>query len=481
MLFNTMEFFWFFLFVTPLYFLLPHRVRWFFLLAVSYFFYMSWNVKYGVLILLSTAINYISAICIHRARTPKSRRLALFLGLGGSLGMLFLFKYYNFAVETFNSIGHWLGNGPVLPYHSLLLPVGISFFTFQTLSYTLDVYMGKREPEYHFGIFALYVSFFPQLVAGPIERSTRLMPQFHEVKRFRWNNLWPGLQLIMTGLIKKVVIADRLAVAVNTVYGDIPGHTGLELVLATVFFAFQIYCDFSGYSDIAIGTARILDFDLMKNFDRPYLSRSVGEFWRRWHISLSTWFKDYLYIPLGGSKGGEARTALNLLIVFIISGVWHGASFTFIIWGMLNGLYLVVERYWLEGAYRRLDALYPGNPVIAGFRICFTFTLICFSWIFFRAPTLPDAFQVISRIFSGSSVFRAESLGLSAIDLPVAVFGILTLMVIEACRHFIPQAVPPRPTPFILRLSLFYTMFFILILMGVYGHHEASQFIYYAF
>lgn len=481
MLFNTMEFFWFFLLITPVYFLLPHRIRWCFLLAASYYFYMSWNAKYGVLILFSTAINYLAAIMIHRARTLRGRRLALISGLGGSLGMLFLFKYYNFAVETFNGISRYLGNGAVLPYHSLLLPVGISFFTFQTLSYTLDVYMGKREPEMHFGIFALYVSFFPQLVAGPIERSTRLLPQFHEVKRFRWENLWPGLQLIMTGLIKKVVIADRLAIVVNTVYGDIPGHTGLELALATVFFAFQIYCDFSGYSDIAIGTARILDFDLMKNFNRPYLSRSVGEFWRRWHISLSTWFKDYLYIPLGGSKGGESRTALNLLFVFIISGVWHGASFNFMIWGMLNGIYLVIERCWLDGIYKRLDAWFPGNPVISGFRIGFTFALITFSWIFFRAPTLPDAFNVITSIFSGSPVFRPEALGINTIELAAGVAGVLLLMALESLHHFRPPAVTEGSHPFLLRLSVFYAMFFILILMGVYGENDASQFIYYSF
>ena len=481
MLFNTMEFFFFFLIITPIYFILPHRIRWCFLLAASYYFYMSWNAKYGVLILLSTVVNYAAAIYIHKAETARGKRLALLSGLGVSLGMLFLFKYYNFAVETFNSISLWLGSGAPLPYHSLLLPVGISFFTFQTLSYTLDVYMGKREPERHFGIFALYVSFFPQLVAGPVERSTRLMPQFHEVKRFRWANLWPGLQLIMTGLIKKVVIADRLAVLVNAVYGDIPGHSGPELALATVFFAFQIYCDFSGYTDIAIGTARIMDFDLMKNFDRPYLSRSVNEFWRRWHISLSTWFKDYVYVPLGGNRGGELRTAANLLVVFIVSGVWHGASYNFIIWGALNGFYLVLERYLLSPLYARLDARFPGNPVIALPRILFTFTLITFSWIFFRAATLSDAIAVITAITAGSAVFRPDTLGVSPHDLTVSIAAIACLLLVEALSHIrIPQFTDSKK-PFVLRLAVFYAMFFVLILMGVYGANDASQFIYFTF
>lgn len=481
MLFNTMEFFWFFLLVTAGFFIVPHRYRWGVLLAANYYFYMQWNVKYTVLIVLSTVIDYFAALAIGRAKGRRGKNWAVATSLAGNLGLLFVFKYYNFAAETFNLLNQWLGTGVVIPYHSLLLPVGISFYTFQTLSYTLDVYKGRQEPEKHFGIFALYVSFFPQLVAGPIERCSRLLPQFREVKRFRWENLWPGLTMILSGLIKKVVIADRMAIVVDTVYGNIPAHTGAELALATVFYAFQIYCDFSGYSDIAIGTAKIMDYDLMRNFERPYLSRSIGEFWRRWHISLSTWFRDYVFIPLGGSRLGELRTAGNLLLVFFISGVWHGASFNFMVWGLLNGFYLLMERYWLNGLYSRLESLRPNNWLLPPLQIGVTFTLTCFSWIFFRAQTLPEAFRIIRAILFDPPLLRLSTLGLEAAELTVGITSILILMSVEAHRHFRSTSGAEKPSPFPLRLALAYAMVFALILFGVYGEYDAKQFVYFAF
>jgi len=481
MLFNTIEFFWFFLLVVPAFFILPHRFRWMFLLAANYYFYMQWNAKYAILILLSTIIDYTAALWMERAADRRTRRTALLASLTGNLGLLFVFKYYNFAVGTINALNRWVWDVPQLPYHHLLLPVGISFYTFQTLSYTLDVYMGKRKPERHFGLFALYVSFFPQLVAGPIERSTRLLPQFRQIKRFRWENLYPGIRQILTGLIKKVVVADRMAMLVNTVYGDISGHTGTELAVATLAYAFQIYCDFSGYSDIAIGTARILDYDLMKNFNRPYLARSVGEFWHRWHISLSTWFRDYVYIPMGGSKGNELKTVWNMLFVFFISGVWHGASFNFMIWGLLNGLYLLMERYWLKGAYSRLEGRYPGSWSVPALETGITFSLIWFSWIFFRAPTLRDAFQIIQTIVFEIPSLRLSALGLDLPDLVVALASVIVLMATELVKHLRPADAPEKHEPYLAKLLVFYLMLFILILFGVYGDYDAKQFIYYVF
>ncbi len=481
MTFNSIEFLWFMLIVVPGFFLLPQRFRWILLLTASYYFYMQWNVKYTILIVLSTTVDYIAGLWLGAAKTRKMKNLALLCSLTTNLGILFIFKYINFAVNTVNSLNVWLGIDTTLPNHSLLLPVGISFYIFQSLGYTLDVYMGKREPERHFGIYALYVSFFPQLVAGPIERSTHLIPQFREVKTFTWANFYSGLHLILTGLIKKVVIADRLAILVNSVYGNVHGHTGAELALATVFFAFQIYCDFSGYTDIAIGSARILGFDIVKNFERPYLSQSVGEFWRRWHMSLTTWFKDYVYIPLGGSRRSEIRTAFNLMLVFLISGAWHGASFNFMIWGLLNGLYLIVERYFLNARYEDLEVRYPHSGSVALFRTVLTFTLVSVSWIFFRAGTLPDALYILRAMVNDVPYIRFFELGLAPPEFWIAIISIVILMGSEFFAHYRPESPVKRKEPFIAKVSTCYVLIFIIIILGVYGDYDKAQFIYFAF
>lgn len=481
MLFNSFAYFWFMLAVVPLFFLIPQRFRWVFLLGASYYFYMQWNVKYTVLIVFSTLVDYLMGLWIGASKTKRGKNLAIIWSLTTNLGLLFAFKYYNFAVSIVNGISGWMGSDASLQTSSWLLPVGISFYTFQSLSYTIDVYMGKREPEKHLGIFALYVSFFPQLVAGPIERSTHLMPQLREQKAFKWDNFKAGLTMIMTGLIKKVVIADRLAVMVNTVYGDVYAHTGGELALGTLFFAFQIYCDFSGYSDIAIGSARILGFDMMQNFNRPYLSRSVGEFWRRWHISLSTWFRDYLYHPMGGNRRGELRTAFNLVLVFFVSGVWHGASFNFMIWGLLNGAYLLIERYGLNRIYRRLEKRYPNSITVGVIQTAVTFFVICLSWIFFRAKTLTEALYTVTAIFTLSPEVNPAGLGLDMPEFWVACTSVLLLMAFELFKHYGPLGKVQGREPFIARLSGFYLMVFILIFFGVYGEYDKAQFIYFAF
>lgn len=481
MLFNSIGFFWFMLIVVPVFYLLPQRFRWAFMLIASYYFYIQWNVKYTVLIVLTTVVDYLVGLWIGAAKTRGIKNAALICCLFTNLGLLFVFKYFNFAVAIINSLNARLGIDMTLTGHSLLLPVGISFYIFQSLGYVLDVYMGKREPEKHFGIFALFVSFFPQLVAGPIERSTHLMPQFREVKKFSWTNFNSGFQLILTGLIKKVVIADRLAILVNVVYGDVHAHNGAELALGTLFFAIQIYCDFSGYTDIAIGSARILGFDLMQNFNRPYLSRSVGEFWQRWHISLTTWFKDYVYIPLGGNRRGVCRTAFNLTIVFLISGIWHGASFNFVIWGLMNGVYLLIERYWLNAQYAKLESHYPNSRGIAFLRTAFTFTLIFFSWVFFRAATLADALFTVKAILTAVPFARIFELGLNPAEFLIASLSIMVLLGLEYAQQLRQPVGEVRKEPFFARVSACYVMIFIIIILGVYGDYDKAQFIYFAF
>ncbi len=331
MLFNSLAFAIFLPIVFGLYWALPHRLRWAVLLLSSCYFYMSWNAKYIILILFTTIVSYISAILMERF--SLKRKVLLLLTLSVSLGILFIFKYFNFVSESFSQICRLLS----IPIHSvtlkLILPVGISFYTFQTLSYVIDVYKGKVKAEHHFGKYAAFITFFPQLVAGPIERTENLLHQINEKHFFDYEQAAYGMKLMAWGFFKKLVIADNLAVFVDLIYGNVSSYQGFSLILATVFFSIQIYCDFSGYSDIAIGTARLFGIELMTNFRSPYFSGTVKEFWSRWHISLSTWFRDYIYIPLGGNRKGRIRQYTNLMITFFASGAWHGANWTFLMWG----------------------------------------------------------------------------------------------------------------------------------------------------
>lgn len=401
MSFVSPDFLIFFAVVVPLYFLTPGRFRWWLLLPASYFFYAYWNASYLVLIIFSTLIDYLAGLGIDRSAPEQKRRRTLFLSASilVNLETLFIFKYFNFFHDSIEALLVSVG----VPYSAVplevLLPVGISFYTFQSMSYTIDVYRGNLRAEANFGIFATYVAFFPQLVAGPIERATNLLPQFRQHFSPDYARAVEGLRLILWGMFKKVVIADRLAIYVNTVYGQPEAHSSLALIVATLFFSFQIYCDFSGYSDIAIGTAKVMGFKLMTNFRQPFFSRSIGEFWRRWHISLSTWFRDYLYIPLGGSRHGLFRTLLNLMIVFVVSGLWHGASWTFVIWGGLHGLYVAVETFL---AARKISLLPKFTPVWAALalKIGLTFFLVNIGWLFFRGTSLDHTMQMINRVIS---------------------------------------------------------------------------------
>lgn len=403
MSFISLEFILFALIVFPLYFLIPHRYRWLYLLVASYIFYAYWEVTYLALIIFSTVVDYIVARLIDNTPSEAVTRRKLYLSISVivNLGVLFTFKYFNFfsqsLVSVFASVGIPLDVGML----NVLLPVGISFYTFQSMAYTIDVYRGQLSAHRHLGIFATYVAFFPQLVAGPIERATNMLPQFERHITFDYDRVVSGLRMALWGVFKKVVIADRLAIYVNTVYNDSNSYSGLTLLLATFFFTFQIYCDFSGYSDIAIGIARIMGFDLMENFRRPYLAISMSDFWRRWHISLSTWFRDYVYIPLGGNRRGLSRQMLNMFIVFAVSGLWHGANWTFVVWGVYHGVIVAAEILFRSTRIKILPDNLPGH----GIKMLYAFVLAYLGWIFFRANTIDDATYIITHLFDLSAGF----------------------------------------------------------------------------
>ena len=477
MLFNSIHFLLFFPSIIIIYFLIPVKYRWILLLAGSYYFYMCWKVEYVFLILFSTIVDYLVGIQMGKTIDKNKRKILLVISLVTNLGLLFAFKYFNFFNESVREVFQAFDLSYAIPAIDVLLPVGISFYTFQTLSYSIDVYRGAKEPEKHFGIFALFVSFFPQLVAGPIERSQKLLPQLYEKHKFDFDRIVDGLKLMVWGFFMKLVIADRLAIYVNAVYNNPEQHTGLTLALATVFFAFQIYCDFAGYSNIAIGAAKVMGVNLMINFNRPYFSKSISEFWKRWHISLSTWFRDYLYISLGGNRVSIPKWYFNLLIVFVISGLWHGANWTFVIWGALNGLYLIFEIITKNWSKKVNHVLYLNRlPRLNLFlRTIITFLLACFAWIFFRANSSHDAFLIINQLF----VFDNPLYIGEWQHFLYGIAGITFLLIIEFNREYFGQYVLPFKTNHWFKEQLAYTMLLLLILL--IGVFDGGQFIYFQF
>lgn len=421
MLFNSYQYVIFLPVVLALYFSIAGRFRWAVLLVASYVFYMAWEPAYAILIFASTVVDYAVGLQLGRAQRPRVRLMLLLCSIVVNLGLLFTFKYFNFFRAVVEDVTSLTGASWDLPQLDVLLPVGISFYTFQTLSYTIDVYRGRKEPERHFGMFALYVSFFPQLVAGPIERSSRLLPQLRQRYAFHYPDAVEGLQLILWGLFKKMVIADSLATVVQTVYASPETYPGPLLALATLCFAYQIYCDFSGYSDIAIGSARLLGVRLMTNFNRPYHARSIQEFWQRWHISLSTWFRDYVYIPLGGNQRAKLRWYLNLMAVFVLSGLWHGANWTFLMWGLVHALLYLA---WLmTGGVRRSLVGHGPKAIHSLLQLALTFVCVNLAWVFFRADSLSDAFYVLGHLHDGWSLVWHADGGLSEAS---GVLGIAT-------------------------------------------------------
>ncbi|HZK75729.1 MAG TPA: MBOAT family O-acyltransferase [Candidatus Kapabacteria bacterium] len=480
MLFNSTEFAIFFPVVTALYFLAPHRFRWLLLLLASCVFYMAFIPSYILILAFTIVVDYIAGIQIERSAGTK-RKWMLALSIVANVGVLGFFKYFNFIDANLAGIAarfemHY-------PVHNLglLLPIGLSFHTFQAMSYTIEVYRGKQNAERHFGIYALYVMFYPQLVAGPIERPQNLIHQFRERHYFEYQRITSGLKLMFWGLFKKIVIADRIAALVNPVYNQPTGYHGLPLIVASYLFAFQIYCDFSGYSDIAIGAAQVMGFRLMQNFNAPYFAKSIAEFWKRWHISLSTWFRDYLYIPLGGNRVPVPRWYFNLFFVFLVSGLWHGANWTFVIWGALHGSYMVASNL-TKGLRARITSLVGLDRfprIHNALRMLVTFHLVVFGWVFFRAHSLHDAMYIITHSFQGigssianfSTIFNSE-------ELAVAIVSILFLELIHAMQRRRQVRLWLSTKPWYYRWALYYAMATALIL---FAKSDAQPFIYFQF
>lgn len=476
MIFNSFHFIYFFIIVTSLYFALPHRQRWLLLLLSSCYFYMAFVPIYILILGFTIVVDYFAGIYIENAH-GKRRKLFLIYSLVANIGILCIFKYYNFINTNFSYLLHGFGVSNPIPYLSILLPIGLSFHTFQAMSYTIEVYRGNQKAERHFGIYALYVMFFPQLVTGPIERPQNLLHQFREKHHFDNNRVFEGLKLMIWGLFKKLVIADRLGIYVNGAYNYVDQQDGMTLLLATIFFSFQVYCDFSGYSDIAIGTAKVLGFDLMTNFRRPIFAKSTGEFWKRWHISLSTWFKDYLYFPMGGNKGSVPRWYFNLMVVFLISGLWHGANWTYIIWGGINGFYLVfaimTKKY--RGKFNTLTGIKKFPRLHLFFQILITFLLITFSRIFFRSQTVEDAFTVIKKILT----FKGSIFNDGTAILLYSFFAISFLLAVEFKKEFYKGSFTlSHHTNFWVRNSYYSLLVILIILFGVF---DGGQFIYFQF
>lgn len=479
MLFNSLEFAVFFPLVCVLYFTLPHRARVPMLLVASCFFYMAFVPAYILILAATILIDYTSAIYLEKT-TGRTRAALLGVSIAATCAILFFFKYFNFFADSLTGLATLAGWQMAPPTLQIILPIGLSFHTFQSLSYVIEVYRGRQTAERDLVVFSTYVMFFPQMVAGPIERPQNLLGQFREHHFFDEDRVVSGLQRMGWGFFKKLVIADRLALYVNDVYAAPQNFTGLQLTLATLFFAYQIYCDFSGYSDIAVGSARVLGFRLMENFQTPYASTSIGEFWRRWHISLSTWFRDYVYIPLGGSKVSPLRQARNLLVTFAASGLWHGANWTYVIWGLLNGVYLVIGRF-TEGARQRVaDTLGLSRvPALQGaLARLTTFALICVAWVFFRANTLGDAWFVLTHLAHDWNWHRIGTEQFLLRQLPIAVTGIVVLETAQYIHAHWPLPLQVRRWPVLPRWAVYATCIVGILLFGVY---QQAQFIYFQF
>jgi len=485
MKFNSIQFLVFFPLVAIAFFSIPHRWRWMLLLGASYLFYASWNPKYIIVLLTMTAIGYLSGLLLEKEMHPTTRRFILTLSLLASLGILFFFKYFELSSYVLHAIFGQLGIAHLIPGFNLLLPLGISYFTFQTLSYVLDVYRGVIKAEHHAGIYALFIGFFPHLTAGPIARANQLLPQFHTVQAPDYEMIVSGLQRMAWGFFKKLVIADRLALMVSTVYDDPTAYTGAALILATYAFAFQVYCDFSGYADIAIGAARVIGFKLQENFQQPYYAQSIPDFWRRWHITLYNWLRDYIFYPLSRMLRRSGLNSDNLLVMMLppmltmlASGLWHGTNWLFIIWGALHGIFMVSSVLW----NRRINSLrlpFSLPPLVEnGIRIFATFNLVCFAWIFFRAHSLSDAMYIIQHLFVNLeiNVSLFDLMPVGWYDWLIALLAILLLEIVHwqqrensSLREVI------RRHPVWLRWSLYYGL---VIAIFMFGKFEAGEFIY---
>lgn len=494
MLFNSLDFFVFFPVVVLVYFIVPRKIRYIWLLVASYYFYMCWNAEYALLIGVSTLITYISGLFLCKLKKTWLRKLVVAMSFISNLGILVFYKYFDFLLENVNAILSKVDGQLVSNPFDIILPVGISFYTFQALSYTMDVYRGEVEAEKNPLRYALFVSFFPQLVAGPIERSKNLLNQvkkIEEIKLWNYNRVVNGLIQMIWGLFQKMVIADRISIFVDSVYQNLHAVGTTETVFAAVGFSIQIYCDFAAYSTIAIGAARVMGFELMENFDTPYFATSIKDFWRRWHISLSSWFRDYLYIPLGGNRKGKCRKYLNTMVTFLVSGLWHGASWNYVIWGGMHGIYQVIGEI-LAPVRKKINKLLKVNEGVFSYKlgqILFTFSLTTLTWVFFRAENLKEAIYFFERMFTRWNpwVFFNEGLykfGLDRIEVNILFVALITMFLVELLKYLKNK----RLSDFIVEQNLWFrwiVMIGLVVSILVYGEYgvnfDSNQFIYFQF
>ncbi len=493
MSFNSLHFILFFPIVTILYYAFPHRFRWLLLLVASCYFYMVWIPKYILVLFFLILVDYAAALLIERTE-ERTRKMFLVASLVSNILILAVFKYFNFLNDNLTALLSLFDIRN--PVHSLdiILPLGLSFHTFQSMSYTIEVYRGNTPAERHLGRYALYVMFFPQLVAGPIERATHLLPQFRQQFFFEYERVTDGLKLMTWGFAKKVVIADTLAIFVQQVFSNPTQYPGVPIMMAMVFFTFQVYCDFSGYSDIAIGAAKVLGFTLMKNFDRPFHAESIAEFWRRWHISLSTWFRDYLYIPMGGNRGSKLRQSLNIMVVFAIVGLWHGADWRFINFGLFHGL-CIVTSLWTVTIRKHITDITGLNRLPAfqkGLRICLTFSLVCVGSIIFRAFTVSDMYYMVTHVFSGVGEFFLNITDMHALEtnllldgrfreFMVAVCSIALLLGVQAQqgRGSVREMIATKSP--LIRWGVYYIAIMFILAYGKLDAETAQEFVYFQF
>lgn len=489
MLFNSLDFVFFFPVVTLLYFVLPQKARWLHLLVASCIFYMYFIPVYILILFFTIIIDYVAGILIEQAGSHAARKRWLIMSIVANVGVLAVFKYYNFFIGNVNSLLHISGTQQGIPLLNIILPIGLSFHTFQAMSYTIEVYRGHQKAERHLGIYALYVMFYPQLVAGPIERPQNLLHQFREKHVPDYDSIVQGLRLMLWGMIKKVVIADRIGLITDPIFTTPHSYSAIALYMGVVLFHIQVFCDFSAYSDIAIGAARVMGFKLMTNFNMPFHARTVSEFWRRWHISLSSWFRDYVYIPLGGNKEGRFKTYRNLFIVCFLSGLWHGASWLFIIWGVLQGAYMIIGH--LTKKWRKNISDATG---ISGIKwldhtldILITFALTAFARIFFRGNSLSDAWYFITQLknLPGEiiKVIKEHHIGFMRVHphremLPAVLLLVLLLEVAHIIKLLLRLEDTFGARPFLFRWALYFSG---LILLLFYGVYNSQRFIYFQF
>lgn len=481
MLFNSFQFLIFFVLVWLAFLATRGTTRKVILLLASYYFYMCWSTRYIWVIWGITLIDFIAGLQIEKAEQPARRRLYLGISLFCNLGLLVIFKYFNFLTTSFRGASHLFGLRFDPPLLAIILPVGLSFHTFQAMSYTIEVYRRRVPAEKNLLSYALYVAFFPQMVAGPIERPYELLPQFHREPRVTSDGVRAGLAQALWGLFKKMVLADNVSEFVKLVYGEPRHYNGAALLFATVLFSIQIYCDFSGYTDIALGLARMMGYQLRINFMQPYFSRSVGEFWRRWHISLSTWFRDYVYIPLGGSRVALPRHYANLMITFVISGLWHGANWTFVAWGFLHGLYLILAQVLSPAATRlgRVIGVQRIPRLTALGKTLLTFSLVTYAWIFFRANTLSDAWFIATHLFPTGplDLIVLKIGGFSRATAPYLGLSVVAMFIVEWwIAH--PERIPRLWAHPAVRALAYNACMYAIIFFGFFGHRD---FIYFQF